>query len=73
VSPFSWRCYLTEHIAVKFVKKGFEEKGIEAILQRLDPLTQDEARTAAAETLGVVCSLVQNMREVMNGEKMHSD
>ena len=68
MSPFSPTCYLTERIAVKFVKKGFGEKDVEAILQRLNRLTEDEARTTAAQTLGVVYSLVQSMTEVMNGE-----
>ena len=68
MSPFSPTCYLTEHTAVKFVKKVFGEKDIEAILQRLNRLTEDEARTIAAQTLEVVYSLVQNMTEVMNSE-----
>ena len=68
MSPFSLACYLAERIAVKFVKKVFGEKDVEAILQRLNRLTEDEARTTAAQTLGVVYSLVQNMTEVMDGE-----
>ena len=51
----------------KFVKKLFGENEIEAILQRLDRLTQDEARTTAAQTLQVVYGLVQNMRVVIEG------
>jgi hypothetical protein len=47
------------------------EKNIKAILQRLDRLTQDEARTTASETLKVIYGLVQNMTEVMNGEQIH--
>jgi hypothetical protein len=43
------------------MKKLFGEKDIEPILQRLDRLTNDEARTTAAETLRVVYSLVQEM------------
>jgi hypothetical protein len=39
----------------------FGEKDIESILQRLDRLMNDEARTTAAETLRVVYSLVQEM------------
>jgi hypothetical protein len=69
---FMLTCYPIDHIAVKFVKKVFREKDVEAILQRLDRLTQDEARTTAAETLKVVYSLVQNMTEVMKGEQIHS-
>jgi len=53
---------------VKLVKKLLGENEIEAVLERLDRLTVDEARTAAAQTLEVVCGLVQNMRAVMNGE-----
>jgi hypothetical protein len=71
VSPFSLLCYLTEHNAVKLVKKGFGEKDVEAILQRLDRLTQDEARTNAAQTLEVVHGLVQNMRIIIDGEQSH--
>jgi hypothetical protein len=72
VSPFSLtqaRCF-TQRNAVKFFKKG--EKNVEAVPQRLDRLTQDEARTTAAETLEVVHGLVQNMRVVMDGEQVRS-
>jgi len=55
--------------AVKFVKKFFKEKDIEAVLERLDRLTQDEARTTAAHTLAIVHGLVQNMRGFMDGEQ----
>ena len=61
LSPYSAR-------AVKFVKKGFGRKDVEVIMQRLDRLTQDEARTTAAQSLEVVYSLVQNMSVVMDGE-----
>ena len=43
------------------------ESEIEAVVQRLDRLTQDEARIAAAQTLGVVRGLVGNMKVVMEG------
>jgi hypothetical protein len=59
----------TEHDAVKFAKKLLGEKHIESVLQRLDRLTQKEARTTAAQTLEVVYGLVQNMRVVMDGEQ----
>jgi hypothetical protein len=53
----------------KFIKKLLGEKDIEAILQRLDRLTVDEARITAAQTLEVVHGLFQNMKKVMdNGE-----
>jgi hypothetical protein len=45
------------------------ENDLEAVLQRLDRLTQDEARTTAAQTLEVVYGLFQNMRAVMDGEQ----
>ena len=40
------------------------------MLERLDRLTQDEARTTAAHTLVVVHGLVQNMRGFMDGEDL---
>ena len=49
--------------------KFFKEKDIEAVLERLDRLTQDEARTTAAHTLAIVYGLVQNIKEFMAGEK----
>ena len=45
------------------------ESEIEAILQRLDRLTQDEARMAVAQTLSVVHGLVGNMKVVMEGAR----
>ena len=42
---------------------------VEAILQRLDRLTQEEARITAAQTLEVVHGLAQNMRVVLDGEQ----
>jgi hypothetical protein len=54
---------------VKFVKKLLGENEVEAVLQRLDRLTQDEARTTAAQNLQVVYGLVQNMKVFMDGEQ----
>ncbi len=54
----------------KLVKRLLGEKDVEAVLQRLDRLTQDEARVTAAQTLEVVYGLFQNMRVVMNGERI---
>ena len=53
---------------VKLIKKIFGENDVGAVLRRLDRLTQDEARATSAQTLAVVCDLVQNMRVVMDGE-----
>jgi hypothetical protein len=51
----------------KFAKKLLGDGEIEAILQRLDRLTQDEARMTVAQTLGVVHGLVGNMKVAMDG------
>ena len=56
---------------MKLVKKLLGENEVEAVLQRLGRLTDDEARTTAAQTLEVVYGLVQNIRVVTDGEKMH--
>ena len=72
MSPFSLASHLTQCIAVKFVKKAFGKKDVEAALQRLNRLTQDEVRTTAAETLEVIYGLVQNMSVVMDSEQMSS-
>jgi hypothetical protein len=58
---------------VKLVKKILGENEVESVLQRLDRLTIDEARTTATQTLDVVHGLVQNMRVVMDGEATLSD
>jgi len=63
--------YLTQCNAEKFVKKLFGENGIEAVLQRLDRLTQEEARTTVAQTLEVVYGLAQDMTTVIGGENIH--
>ena len=52
---------------MKFVKKLLGESKIEAVLQRLDRLTNEEARMTGVQTLEVVHGLVNNMRVVMNG------
>ena len=64
---FTERFAVAEHSVVKFVKKLLGESEIEAVLQRLDRLTQEEARMTGAETLEVVHGLVNNMKVVMNG------
>ena len=52
----------------KLVLKLVGEKKMEAMVQRLDRLTQDEARQTVAQILKVVHGLVENMKVVMNGE-----
>jgi hypothetical protein len=63
--------YLAQCNAEKLLKKLLGEKDVEAVIQRLDRLTQDEARITAAQILEVVYGLVQNMRVVMEGEHIH--
>jgi hypothetical protein len=55
----------------KLVRKLVGEKKMEAMVQRLDRLTQDEARQTVAQILKVVHGLVKNMKVVMDGEKIH--
>ena len=57
------------------IRNHFGEKDVEAVLQRLDRLTEDETRTTTAEILKVIHALVQNMNLVIggiNGEKTRS-
>lgn len=44
----------------------------EMVLERLDQLTPDDARTIAARILEIVHGLVLNMRAVMEGEQTNS-
>ena len=55
----------------KLVGKLLGEKKMEAMVQRLDRLTEDEARQTGAEILKVVHGLVKNMKMVMDGEQIH--
>ena len=55
----------------KLVGKFVGEKKIEAVVQRLDRLTQDEARQTVAQVLKVVHGLVENMKVVMDGEQIY--
>ena len=51
----------------KFTKKIFGEGEVEAVLLRLDRLTQEEARMTVVQTLGVVRGLVGSVKVVMEG------
>jgi hypothetical protein len=53
------------------VRKLVGEKKMEAMVQRLDRLTQDEARQTVAQILKVVHGLVRNMKVVMVGKQIH--
>ena len=63
--------YLAQCNVEKLIKKFLGEKDVEAVLQRLDRLTQDEARITATQTLEVVYGLMQNLRVVIDGEQIH--
>ncbi len=58
---------MTDHDAEKFAKKLLGESEIEAVLQRLDRLTQEEGRMTVAQTLEVVHGLLNSVKVVMNG------
>jgi hypothetical protein len=55
----------------KLVRKLVGEKKMEAMVQRLDRLTQDEARQTVAQILKVVHGLVENTKVVMDSEQIH--
>ena len=55
----------------KLVRKLVGEKKMDEMVQRLDRLTQDEARQTVAQILKVVHGLVGNMKVVMGGEQTH--
>jgi hypothetical protein len=63
---------VTQYTPEKFTKKLLGESEIEAVLQRLDRLTQDEARATVAQTLGVVHGLVGNVKTVLEGARTQS-
>ena len=64
---------MTQCAAEKFTKKLLGESEIETVLQRLDRLTQDEARMTVAQTLGVVHGLMSNVKVVMEGAQLLYD
>ena len=61
---------ISKFAAEKFAKKLLGDSEIEATVQRLDRLTQDEARMTVAQTLGVVHGLVGNVKVIMEGAQM---
>ena len=69
-----WSVYyvslVAEPNAEKFAKKLLGESEIEDVLQKLDRLTNEEARMTVAQTLQVVYGLVNNLKAVMDG--MHA-
>ena len=61
---------MAQSVAEKFAKKLLGDSEIETVLQRLDRLTEDEARMTVAQTMGVVYGLVGNMKIVMEGAEI---
>ena len=59
---------LTQRDEENSMKEPLGEDVVEAVIQRLDRLTPDEARATALQTLEVIHGLVQNMRVTMDGE-----
>jgi hypothetical protein len=64
---------VTQFSTVKFTNRLRGEREIEAVLQRLDRLTREEAQMTVAQTLGVVHGLVGNMKVVMEGAPWSND
>ena len=58
---------MSQHETEKFAKKLLGESEIEAVLKRLDRLTQEEGRMTVAQTLEVVHGLMTAVTVVMNG------
>ena len=59
---------MAQHVTEKFAKKLLGESEIEAVLQRLDRLTQEEGRMTVAQTLEVVHGLMNTVKLVMDGK-----
>lgn len=60
---------VAQYNAEKLGKKLLGEDDVEAVLKRLDRLTQEEARATVAQTLEIVHGLVGNMNVIMDGEQ----
>ena len=56
-----------QRVSEKFMKMLWGKDKIQAALERLDRLTKDEGLSVAAQTLGVVHGLAENMKVVMGG------
>jgi hypothetical protein len=51
----------------KFAKKLLGDNHVQAVLSRIDRLTQEESRATAVQTLEIIHGLVNNMTVVMEG------
>jgi hypothetical protein len=54
-------------VAEKYARKLLGDKDIESVLNRLDRLTLEESKITTAQTLDVVCRLVNKLQVVMEG------
>ena len=54
-------------ITEKYVTKLLGNNKVEEVLQRLDRLTLEESKMAAAQTFDIISGLVTNMEAVMEG------
>jgi hypothetical protein len=72
-SIITYKLSLAQFAIEKFATKLFGESDVEAVIQRLDRLTQDEAQITVAQTLSVVYGLVNNTRVVMEGAQSFLD
>jgi hypothetical protein len=59
---------LTQIASEKFANRLLREREIEAVLERLDRLTEEEARMTVVQTLELVHVLVNNIKIVMDSE-----
>ena len=69
MSPSQSVYYRAYEGVARFVKKRCGEKDVEAVLERLGRLTQDEAKMTAVEILKVIHGLAQNMNVIMDGKQ----
>jgi hypothetical protein len=63
--------YVTTQRTSERLVKLFREVDVEAVLERLDRLTQDEVLVTAPQTFEIVYGLIQNIQVVMNSEHIH--
>ena len=67
MSALSYTLPVIKFAAEKFAKKLLGDSEIETTVERLDRLTQDEARMTVTQTLSVVHGLVGNVKVIMEG------
>ena len=62
-----------QNVTEKFMKMLLGKDKIQDALERLDRLTKDESLSVAAQTLGVIHGLAENMKVVMGGAPYFHD